>query len=102
MTITLYRPGLAPEPITEVEFLGIEASTQVIQNTSLAARLLGCSPALVDVLANGTGYLIYSVFDYEGDVNTAAMIAFTELTGIGVNADDDDEVLQGPVLFIQY
>ena len=102
MTVTLYQPGQAPAAVSEADFLLDDANGQVIQNTGLAADLLGCAPFLVDVLANGKGYLIYSVFDHEGEPNPAAIAAFTELTGIGLNPEDDDEILQGPVLMIQY
>ena len=101
MTITLYRPGQAPEAVSEAGFRLDEASGQTIQNTALAAELLGCAPFLVDVLASGKGYLVYSVFDYEGEANTAAMATFAELTGVGLDPENDDELLQGPVLVIQ-
>ena len=102
MTVTLHLPGQVPKTVSEAEFHLDEISGQVIQNTDLAAGLLGCAPFLVDVLANGKGYLLYSVFDYEGEANTTAMAVFTELTGVGLNPEDDDELLQGPVLAIQY
>lgn len=102
MTVTLYRPGQTPHVVPEAGFYLDEGSSQVIQNAGLAAELLGCAPFLVDVLANGKGYLLYSVFDYEGEINTAAMAVFTELTGVAINPEEDDELLQGPVLAIQY
>ena len=102
MTVTLYRPSLAPEAVSEAGFRLDENTGQVIQDTGLAAGLLGCAPFLVDVLANGKGYLLYSVFDYEGEANTTAMAVFTKLTGIELNPEDDDGLLQGPVLVIQY
>lgn len=101
MTVTLYRPDKTPETASEAGFHLNEVSGQVIQNTGLAAVLLECAPSLVDVMANGKGYLIYSIFDYEGQANPAAMAVFTELTGVGLNPEDDDDILRGPVLVIQ-
>lgn len=77
-----------------------EGSGQVVQNTVRAAELLSCVPSLVDVLACGKGYLMYSVFDYEGEQNQAAMLVLAEVSGTVLNAGEDDEVLQGPVLVI--
>ena len=63
--------------------------------------LLGCVPGLVDVLACGPGYVAYSVFDCEGSVNEAAMVAVAEVSGVGFDLDDEEAVLRGAVLFVQ-
>ena len=66
-----------------------------------AAFLLGCATGLVDVLATGKEYIVYSIFDAEGEVNDVAMQAVAELTGISFDASNEDEVLYGPVLIIK-
>ena len=100
MRVTLYQPGHPPEAILQGGFSLDEESGQVVQNTVHASKLLGCVPALVDVLACGKRYLMYSVFDYEGEQNQAAMAVLAEVSGIELNAGEDDEALQGPVLVI--
>ncbi|MBF9239509.1 hypothetical protein I2I05_19100 [Hymenobacter sp. BT683] len=100
MNTTLYQPSEAPVAIVGAEFCLNEVSGQVIQSSESAAEILGCAPFLVDVLANGNGYLIYSVFDSEGEANPAAMKVFSEITGILVDTEDEDDILRGPVLVI--
>lgn len=62
--------------------------------------LLHCAPELVDVLASGQGYVAYSVFDCEGEVNPEAMAALGALTGVSFDAGNEDELLRGPVLVV--
>ncbi|MDO7848683.1 hypothetical protein Q5H92_20120 [Hymenobacter sp. M29] len=100
MRVTLYQPGQPSEDIAPNGFSVDKDSGQVVQDAVRASELLGCMPALVDVLACGEGYLMYSVFDYEGAQNHAAMSVLAEISGIGSDAGDDDEVLRGPVLVI--
>lgn len=101
MRITLYEPGLQPTEVAVGGFALHSESGQVIQNTGRAAELLGCVPGLVDVLACGTGYLVYSVFDYEGATNPAAMAVVAKLSGMELDLSNEDEILQGPVLVVQ-
>ncbi|RAK62409.1 hypothetical protein DLM85_23690 [Hymenobacter edaphi] len=54
----------------------------------------------MDVQANGPGYMVYTVFDCEGEINPAAMKAVGELVGLTFNIEDEDEVLRGPVLVV--
>ncbi|MGI4734142.1 MAG: hypothetical protein ACRYG7_03095 [Janthinobacterium lividum] len=56
---------------------------------------------MIDVLASGPDYVAYSIFDYEGDVNPAAMAAVAEVSGMSFDSDDEDAVLQGPVLLVR-
>lgn len=100
MRATLYKPGKLPEDIPTEGFSIQSGSDQIVQNANRAALLLGCALALVDVLACGSGYLVYSVFDYEGQINPAAMMAVTEVSGIEFDLLNEDELLQGPVLVI--
>ena len=62
------------------------------------AQLLRCQPTLVDVLACGHGYGIYSIFDAEGKPNTLAMAEFTRLTGVQLDPEADHDRLLGPVV----
>ena len=93
MRVTLYEPGQPPEAVLQSGFSLNEESGQVVQNIVRASELLGCVPALVDVLACGKGYLMYSVFDYEGERNQAAMSVLAEVSGIELNVGEDDEIL---------
>ena len=79
----------------------LPGANQVMQDAVRAAELLGCPPELVDVLACGNGYLVYSVFDDEGEVNPAAMAAVAEVSGAELDPINADEVLRGPVLVIR-
>jgi len=99
MTVTLYQPGQQPQVVGAGGFIIHPESGEIVQNAARAAELLGCVIGSVDVLACGSGYLIYSVFDYEGDVNADAMTAFSKITGV-VLSSADDEVLQGPILVV--
>ena len=62
--------------------------------------LMGCSPGLVDVQVCQPDCVAYSVFDYEGPVNYAAMTALAELTGVVFDLADEDAVLCGPILVV--
>ena len=86
MKTTLYPPGTEPQALP----LG----------TANPGQLLDCAPELVDILANGPGYVIYTVFDHEGPKNLEAMRVVAELTGTPFSPEDDDEVLRGPVLVV--
>jgi hypothetical protein len=66
----------------------------------LVPDLLRCSPGLVDVLANGPGYIVYSVFDCEDEINPAAMEVVGKLVGHAFDAGNEDEILRGPVLVV--
>jgi len=68
--------------------------------TEEVAGLLDCVPKMADVLACATNYAIYSIFDYEGEVNEMAMNAVEELTSAGFDLFDEDNVLCGPVLIV--
>lgn len=96
MTALLYLPQQPPQAVSTE---GLHWSNNVIGPVSL---LLGCTPNLVDVLANGPGYAAYSVFDYEGGViNLEAMRAVSAITGILFDEDDEESILRGPVLLVQ-
>jgi hypothetical protein len=100
MYATLYIPYQPPQP---VNVQGLVLPDPVFGLASIPERvvtLLGCTPQLVDVLVSNPSYVVYSIFDCEEQVNDAAMIAVSELTGIKFS-DDEDEILRGAVLVVQ-
>jgi hypothetical protein len=90
VTITLYSPKHGAINRTVNDFS--------IQD---AAKLLGCVPSLVDVLAREKGYIVYTIFDCECDANPVGTQAVAELTGVDFDASNEDELLRGPVLFVK-
>jgi hypothetical protein len=100
MTATLYAPHQPPLSVPTERLSLPDATTGFARVPEQVHALLGCVPELVDVLASGAGYVIYSVFDGEGAVNEAAMIAVTEVSGVAFDAEDEDAVLHGPVLVV--
>jgi hypothetical protein len=100
MNATLYHPKNGP---IEVPIEGLylpDATTGFVPHSDKAALLLDCSPHLVDVLACGPGFVAYSIFNAEGEVNLAAMAAVADISGISFDEQSDDETLQGPVLIV--
>ena len=98
MIATLYIPGQSSETIDELDSPEIVNGFTNVPNQVPA--LLDCLPDLVDILASGRGYVVYSVFDSEGEANDNAMEAVSTLTGIQFSPDDDDTLLRGPVLVV--
>lgn len=97
---TLYLPQQSPQ-VVPIEGLSLpDPATGFAQVTEQVSALLGCAPELVDVLASGPEYVIYSVFDSEEMVNDAAMKAVAEMSGVAFDAEDDDAVLRGAVLVV--
>ena len=101
MKVVLYQPAIQPQLLPSTGFSLDAGSGAIIQNHTRAEELLGYAPELVDVLASGQGYLIYSVFDHEGEANTGVMEVLSTLTGNVLDEGDEDEVLRGPVLVVQ-
>lgn len=100
MKITLYDPSQAAQmPVLETLPLA-GPPTGSLSRLRPAAELLDCAPKLVDVLAEGPGYTVFTVFDHEGPINMVAMRVVADLTGVAFSPDDDDEVLRGPVLVV--
>lgn len=96
MTALLYLPQQPPQAIP-AEVLRLPDS--ILEQVSL---LFGCVPSMVDVLASGPDYTVYSVFDYEGGgVNLEAMRAVSKVTGTFFDEKNEDYILRGPILLIQ-
>jgi hypothetical protein len=100
MKITLYVPLKPAIPFMPAEYAANVEAGRISPKLDKIATLLKCEPSQVDVLASGQGYTMYSVFDSEGKVNALAMQAFTELTGVQLNADWEEDQLRGIVLAI--
>lgn len=100
MTTTLYLPNQQPQIITgETLNLPDETTSYVVVQERVSV-LLNCQPELVDVLASGQGYVAYSVFDSEQEINTMAMQAVEVLSGEVFDQEEEDSVLRGPVLVV--
>lgn len=57
---------------------------------------------LVDVLAVGADYVVWTVFDFEqGPANLAAMEEVSQLTGIAFAPQDEATEIRGPVLVLR-
>ncbi|GAB3309397.1 hypothetical protein GCM10027511_21910 [Hymenobacter humi] len=101
MKATLYLPSQPPLDISTEDLSLPDPATGLAKIPKRVSALLGCAPELVDVLACGPGYVAYSVFDSEGDINLNAMTAVTKATGVRFDTDDEDTVLLGPILMVE-
>jgi len=100
MPATLYQPSAVPQPVSDQGLWTPQAALPFGGLADLVPSLLHCAPKLVDVLASGQGYIIYSVFDCEDEVNPEAMTAVEALTGRSFDIENEDEALRGPVLVV--
>lgn len=100
MIATLYLPQQQPRAVPSSGLSMPDPTTGFAKVPEQVPTLLGCVPELVDVLASGPGYVAYSVFDSEGEVNYAAMDAVAEVSGIPFEPEDEDIVLRGPVMVV--
>jgi hypothetical protein len=100
MPATLYQPAASPQPVSDQGLWTPQAALPFSGLADLVPGLLHCAPELVDVLASGHKYIVYSIFDCEGEMNPEAMAAVEALTGMPFDAENEDEVLRGPVLVV--
>lgn len=100
MNATLYQPQRSPQSVS-INGLGApDQAGKYVPVPEQVSVLLNCAPELVDVLASGPGYVAYSVFDSEGEVNQGAMLAVAAVSGVAFDSEDEDAVLCGPVLLV--
>ena len=99
MTATLYQPGQPPQPLPADQFPLPDASGRA-QVTQAVADALGCAVELVDVLASEPGYVAYSIFDCEGEVNESAMTVLADFASIKFDLKEEDEILKGSILLL--
>ncbi|RZK45322.1 MAG: hypothetical protein EOO61_00215 [Hymenobacter sp.] len=100
MTVKLFRPSQQPT-IESLEGFSTPRATHFAHMPTQVAILLDCAPNLVDVLANGEGYVVYTVFDSEGEANLEATLAVADVTGSNFDVTNEDELLRGPVLIVK-
>lgn len=98
---TLYLPEQEPRQVFPKEPYSAALLTGTVDENGPVVKLLGCAAALIDVLANGSGFVVFTVFDHEGPANITAMRAVSDLTGVRFSPDEDDEILRGPVLVVR-
>jgi hypothetical protein len=101
MKATLYQPNLQPQAVSPEGLVLPDESTGFAIVPAIVATLLDCASELVDVLACGASYVVYTVFDSEEEANLVATQAVATLTGIDFDITDEDELLRGPVLIIK-
>ena len=100
MPAMLYHPYAIPQPISDNGLWTQGGTTEFTGIQDLVPEILNCAPGLVDVLATGTGYIVYSIFDFEGEINLSAMKAVSVLTNILFDIENQDDVLRGPILIV--
>jgi hypothetical protein len=99
MRALLYQPGQLPKPVA-TDGLTLPSPEGYAQVSPQVAAFLGCSEGFVDILDCGPDYVAYSIFDYEGAPNQPAMDALSAISTHAYDAEDDDQVLQGPILLV--
>ena len=100
MNATIYLPQQPPQAVSIEGLIVPNPTTGLVGVPASVPVLLGCMPELVDVLAAGPGYVAYSIFDSEGEVNPVAMEAVEAVSGVSFDLEDEDAVLRGPVLVL--
>ncbi|RZK44307.1 MAG: hypothetical protein EOO61_04310 [Hymenobacter sp.] len=100
MQAVLYAPQQTPQTVSIDGMALPDPATGLVRVPEQVPRLLDCAPTLVDVLASAPNYIVYAVFDHDGQVNHAAMEALTKLTGASFG-ENEDSILRGAVLIIQ-
>jgi hypothetical protein len=101
MTATLYLPQKTPRPVLTEGLMLSNPTSGFVSIPTAIPELLSCAPELVDVLASGASYTVYTVFDSEEEANPTATQIVAELTDIDFDAASEDELLRGPVLIVK-
>lgn len=99
MTASLYTPDQLPRIVSTVG-MSLPSHTGTAHVSDEVAAVLGCARSLVDVLDCGPDYVAYSIFDFEGTPNQSAMAALTAISSHPYDMEDEDQILQGPVLLV--
>ena len=100
MRAILFLPSQLERSVQATGFTMPDPVTGLVRVPPQAAELLECAHSLVDVLASGPEYVVYSIFDFEGEPNTAAMAAVAKLSGHDFDEADEDHVLARPTLVV--
>lgn len=101
MKATLYLPSQPPQSVALEGLILPNSTTNFAHVSEQLAMLLGCAPKMVDVLASGLGYVAYSVFDSEDEVNVEAMAAVSKISGVSFDQEDEDTILRGAILIAE-
>jgi hypothetical protein len=104
MTATLYHPSQGPVAVSVEGLCLPDSHTGLVPESSVAvaATILGCPLQLVDILACGTKYVAYSIFDCEaGQPNRLAKEVISLIAGSSFNSEDEDAELYGAILIVQ-
>lgn len=101
MNATLYLPHQPPQAVSIAGLSLPDPVSGFVGVPEQVPILMSCMPELVDVLASSPQYVAYSIFDFEGPVNQAAMVAMTAISGAIFDLEDDDTTLCGPVLIVR-
>lgn len=101
MNATLYLPHQPPQAVPTEGLTMPDSATGFVGVPEQVSALMGCVPELIDVLASGPQYVAYSIFDFAGPVNHAAMVAMTEISGVIFTLEEYDTVLCGPILIVR-
>lgn len=99
MVATLYIPNQPPQ-IVPTDGLTLPSPEGYAKVSKETAAFLGCPKGFVDVLDCGPDYVAYSIFDNEGDTNPLAMAALSTVSGHTYDAEDEDQILHGPILLV--
>ena len=99
MVATLYIPNQPPQTVV-TDGLSLPSPAGYAQVSSEVADFLGCAQGFVDVLDCGPDYVAYSIFDCEGATNQPAMAALSAVSSHAYDVEDDDQVLQGPIVLV--
>ena len=100
MQATLYLPGQSPRTVSTEGLVLPDPATGCAAVPAVVPELLNCRPGLVDILACGPSYVVYSVFDCEDELNPLAMTVVANVTGVSFDLDDEDAALCGAVLVV--
>lgn len=101
MRATLYTPFLPPQELPTTGLRLPDPTTGFASVPDEVVAFLGCARALVDIQACGPNYVVYTIFDFSGEVNRSAMSAVTEITGEIFDLNDEDSLLCGPVMIVK-
>ena len=99
--VIIYQPEKLPQTLSTEQAAIVVLGLGETPGFDTVSKLLDCAPGLVYVLASGHGYIAYSVFDSEGEINTTAMTVLAELTGETFDFSDEDNTLRGPIVVVK-
>ena len=97
---TLYLPGHAPQIQLLEDSPAPGSSFESVRMPAEVPALLRCAPQFVDVLASGHDYVVYSIFDAEGEINLEAMEVTAKLSGVTFDVANEDEILRGLIVVV--